>query len=138
MKDFPGAIVLVTHDRYLLVRVSKEILALDGRGGTNFYAELSQWEDAREKAPRATAASPAPAPSPKTAPLSPKEARELQKMEASIKAGEEDIAKAKQALEDPAIAADAAELGKRQERVVAAIKHVEVLYKRWEELEARR
>jgi len=139
MKDFPGALVLVTHDRYLLDRVSKEILALDGKGGANFYADLSQWEDARERAPRASAPSlsPAPVSAPKAA-LSSKEAKELQKMEAAIKSGEEDIAKAKRALEDPAIAADAAELGKRQERVVAAIKHVEDLFKRWEELEARR
>ncbi|HXT01889.1 MAG TPA: ABC-F family ATP-binding cassette domain-containing protein [Elusimicrobiota bacterium] len=138
MKDFPGALVLVTHDRYLLDRVSKEILALDGKGGTNFYAELSQWEDSRERAPRDAGSSPGRASAPVKPALSSKEARELQKMEASIKSGEEDIAKAKQALEDPAIAADAAELGKRQERVVAAIKNVEELYKRWEELEARR
>ena len=59
-------------------------------------------------------------------------------MEASIKSGEEQIAKAKQALEDPSISADAEELGKRQEHVVAAIRRVEELYKRWEELEARR
>ena len=30
--EFPGALVLVTHDRYLLDRVSTRILALDGRG----------------------------------------------------------------------------------------------------------
>ncbi|HEX4046676.1 MAG TPA: ABC transporter C-terminal domain-containing protein [Elusimicrobiota bacterium] len=55
-----------------------------------------------------------------------------------MKSGEERIAKAKHALEDPSVAADAAELGKRQELVVEAIKKVEDLYKRWEELEARR
>jgi hypothetical protein len=70
--------------------------------------------------------------------LTPKEAKELQKMEGAISTAEEQIAKAKQALEDPAIAADAAELGARQEKVVAAIHRVEELYKRWEELEARR
>jgi ATP-binding cassette subfamily F protein uup len=48
MMEFPGALVLVTHDRYLLDRVSKEILALDGKGGSNYFADLSQWEDWKE------------------------------------------------------------------------------------------
>src|SRR5580700_10563441 len=55
--DFPGAIVLVTHDRFLLDRLSKAILAMDGAGGVEFFAELSQWEQANaaKKAPQKTA-----------------------------------------------------------------------------------
>ncbi|MFA6584456.1 MAG: ABC-F family ATP-binding cassette domain-containing protein, partial [Elusimicrobiaceae bacterium] len=45
LAEFPGALVLVTHDRYLMDRVCGRILALDGRGKANFYADLSQWED---------------------------------------------------------------------------------------------
>lgn len=140
MMDFPGSLVLVTHDRYLLDRVSKEILALDGKGGTNFFADLSQWEDWKERSSRAPepVRRHVPAAAADKPVLSSKEARELGKMEASIKSGEELIAKAKLALEDPSIAADSAELAKRHELVVAAIKKVEELYKRWEELEARR
>jgi ATP-binding cassette subfamily F protein uup len=140
MMDFPGALVLVTHDRYLLDRVSKEILALDGKGGANFFADLSQWEDFKaqgSKAPEPVRRH-VPAPTGDKPVLSPKEAKELQKMESSIKSGEELIAKAKLALEDPSIAADSAELAKRHDLVVAAIRKVEDLYKRWEELEARR
>src|SRR5207249_576188 len=43
--EFPGALVLVTHDRYLLDRVSTELLALDGRGGAAHYADYAQWEE---------------------------------------------------------------------------------------------
>src|SRR5205085_8848760 len=50
LEEFPGALVLVTHDRYLLDRVSTEILALDGKGNASIYAELAQWEAAREVA----------------------------------------------------------------------------------------
>jgi ATP-binding cassette subfamily F protein uup len=140
MLEFPGALVLVTHDRYLLDRVSKEILALDGRGGTNFFADLSQWEDWKAEAGKA----PAPerrhaAPPPDQKPvLSPKEAKELGKMESNIQAAEELVAKAKAALEEPGIASDSAELGKRHEKVEAAQEKVIALYKRWEELEGRR
>ncbi len=58
LEQFPGAIVLVTHDRYLLDRVSTEILALEGNGTSAIYAQLAQWERAREIAanvPRAVA-----------------------------------------------------------------------------------
>src|SRR6185503_17865159 len=46
--EFPGALVLVTHDRYLLDRVSTRILALDGRGGAIAFAGYEQWEAARQ------------------------------------------------------------------------------------------
>ena len=50
--EFPGALVLVTHDRYLLDRVSTRILALDGRGGAVPFADCAQWEEGRAARPR--------------------------------------------------------------------------------------
>src|SRR4051812_48062817 len=49
LEQFPGALVLVTHDRYLLDRVSTEILALDGKGNAKMFAALAQWEAALEE-----------------------------------------------------------------------------------------
>ncbi len=49
LEEFPGALVLVTHDRYLLDRLSTQLLALDGRGNTKMYAALSQWERDRRR-----------------------------------------------------------------------------------------
>ena len=49
--DFPGALVLVSHDRYMLDRVSTMVIGLDGGSGSVF-ADYSQWEDFRaEQAP---------------------------------------------------------------------------------------
>src|SRR5215467_5732964 len=45
--EFPGALVLVTHDRYLLDRVSTAVLGLDGQGGAQIFADYWQWESAR-------------------------------------------------------------------------------------------
>src|SRR5436309_3296468 len=45
--EFPGALVLVTHDRYLLDRVSTRIIALDGAGGATAYMDYAQWEVGR-------------------------------------------------------------------------------------------
>jgi ABC transport system ATP-binding/permease protein len=134
LADFPGALVLVTHDRWLLDRVSQSILALDGKGGSNLYAELSQWETWKEAQPKPGAA---PPPQPKPS-LSPEQQKELSGMESKIKTAEEKLAAAKAALEDPAIAADAVQLAERQAAVDAAQAKADALYRRWEELEALR
>src|SRR5205823_13752879 len=42
--DFKGALVLVTHDRYMMDRVSTIVLGLDGLGGAERFADYSQWE----------------------------------------------------------------------------------------------
>ena len=139
LQEFSGALALVSHDRYLLERVSRRILALDGRGQARYFADLSQWEDwrsAREEAPppdRGAATLKQDRPG-----LSAKESKELRNMESSIRAAEEKAAAARLALEEPAVAADAAELIKRQEHLDAARRKIDALFQRWEELEARR
>ena len=42
--EYRGALVLVTHDRYMLDRVSTVVLGLDGGGGAERFADYSQWE----------------------------------------------------------------------------------------------
>src|SRR5215475_13613028 len=57
LAEFDGGLVLVTHDRFMLERVSTVILSLDGTGGTATFADYAQWEAAREvgePAPRKT------------------------------------------------------------------------------------
>ena len=45
--DFEGAVVLVSHDRFLVDRVTTDLIALDGHGGWRELADLSQWEEMR-------------------------------------------------------------------------------------------
>ena len=136
MVEFSGALVLVTHDRYLLDRVSQRLLALDGRGNARFFADLSQWESSREAGAAAQSPAGGSAAKKKVA-LTPKEYKELKNMEDAIAAAERDAEQARLSLEDPSVAADAAELLARQARLDAARLKVEGLFKRWEELEAR-
>jgi ATP-binding cassette subfamily F protein uup len=42
--EYRGALVMVTHDRYMLDRVSTTVLGLDGRGQAERFAGYSQWE----------------------------------------------------------------------------------------------
>ena len=46
--DFPGALVLVSHDRYMLDRVSTMVIGLDGGAG-GVFADYSQWEAFRSE-----------------------------------------------------------------------------------------
>lgn len=140
--EFPGALVLVTHDRYLIDRVSTQILALDGRGGVEFFADYTQWESNRRistkvdsnlvpKGERDTQ-------KPKSKRLSYQEQREFDQMEATLHQAEERLEKARQSVEDPAIAADAGELQKRYAGLSDVQHEVDRLYARWAELESKR
>jgi ATP-binding cassette subfamily F protein uup len=114
---------------------------LDGQGGANFYADLAQWEDrtAEMDSPPPEIARPAPdAPREDRRPLSTRELKELKGMEDKIHAAEERHRAALAALEDPAVASDAAELIRRHETADAVQEEINALFRRWEELEARR
>jgi ATP-binding cassette subfamily F protein uup len=142
LMEFPGALVLVTHDRFLLESVSSVVLALDGRGGATFFADYTQWEAARSVAP-----SPKPSASkPVAAPAKPakdakrltyKEQKEWEQMEAKILETEDRLAAAQAAVEDPAVASDPKALQERCAVLEIARKDVERLYARWAQLEEK-
>ena len=43
LADFPGAVVLVTHDREMMDRLCPTVVGLDGRGGAAAYGSVDQW-----------------------------------------------------------------------------------------------
>ncbi|HEX7153673.1 MAG TPA: ABC-F family ATP-binding cassette domain-containing protein [Thermoanaerobaculia bacterium] len=140
--EFPGALVLVTHDRYLLDRVSTQILALDGEGNAEYFADYAQWEANRRapEKPRANESAPTAARGPeksKTKRLSYIEQREFDAMEATVLSAEGKLAEAQRRAEDPSIAADSAALQKAYADLHAAQAEVDRLYARWAELEAK-
>jgi ATP-binding cassette subfamily F protein uup len=135
--DFAGAVVLVTHDRYLIDRVSTQILALDGRGGAEYFADYAQWEE-REVGSTSPPPKPAaPTPRKSTRKLGYLEQRELDSMEANIAAAEARLTAARAAAEDPSIASDAGALQDRFAELHRAEQAVDQLYARWSELEAK-
>jgi ATP-binding cassette subfamily F protein uup len=149
--EFPGALVLVTHDRYLLDRVSTRILALDGRGAAVSYADYDQWElDRRrpaEEAPRSRPSKPRPkapgsrsqsdGPGERPRKLGYREQREWDGMEARILEAEARLESCHQAMADPAVAADHVAVQARLDALTLAQEEVDRLYARWAELEAR-
>ena len=148
--EYRGALVLVTHDRYMLDRVSTVVLGLDGWGEIERFADYSQWDslaalagkrprqssrraisDGRSRAGNATQ------PPAHRKKLSYGEAREFATIEKRIAEEEEKLGAMRAALEDPAIVADRLRLQNACLQVEEAQKAVDRLYARWAELEQR-
>jgi len=145
LAEFPGALVLVSHDRELMDRLCAEVIGLDGKGGAALYGSVAQWLAAYERAmapapaPRSTAAAPvatAPA-APKARKLSYREQQEWEQMEGAILTAETLVAERQAAVEQAAGAGHAA-LTEACHALEEAQRSVETLYARWQELEARR
>ena len=153
--EYTGALMLVTHDRYMLDRVSTVVLGLDGTGRAERFADYSQWEDwARERkatqrkqeslvgknSSNAGAAAPAVAASSArlTAAkkkLSYKENRELETIEQRVAEAEAELQSKHDALLEPAIMSDGVKLHAVSLELEAAQKRIDGLYARWVELE---
>jgi ATP-binding cassette subfamily F protein uup len=136
--DFAGAMVVVSHDRYLLDRVSTIVIGLDGGQG-GVFADYSQWEAWRDaSAPEKPAVAETPEPGGRDAPkrkLSYLEQREWDGMEARILEAEQELAARQVALQE------AGSMGKglpeAYQKLQDAQRLVEDLYKRWAELEIK-
>jgi ATP-binding cassette subfamily F protein uup len=147
--SFEGGLVLVTHDRFMLDRVATGIVALDGRGGAETFADYAQWERARAQLPHplsplgrgqgegARPKAEGARPRPRSRKLGYLEQRELGGMEAAILEAESVMETCRRAAEDPAIASDPMALQERYAALDAARAAVDRLYARWGELEAK-
>ena len=159
--EFKGALLLVTHDRYLLDRVSTIVLGLDGRGGAERFADYSQWDAWQKKqiSTRGTfsskGSSKGPSSSGKRAEgsngrsnvnvqlaaatatkrkLSYQEAREFANIEDSLVQAESELSATRAELADPQLASDGQRLLETCKRMEEAQHKVERLYARWAEL----
>ncbi len=145
--EFRGSLVLVTHDRYMLDRVSTIVLGLDGQGGAESFADYEQWETWQEErkqalqvssraASRAAASTETASPSKKK--LSYLEAREYSDIEQRVADAELALEAKRAQLEDPAIASDGPRLLSAHTELEAAQDQVDALYARWAELERKK
>ncbi len=151
--EYTGALVLVTHDRYMLDRVSTTVLGLDGHGGAETFADYGQWEEwqassevqsAKDEGSAVVVAHPASGPVAVKGSngssgggkkkLSYLEAREFAGIEASVEAAEERLQAAREKIEEPDVAIDAAKLTAALAELEAAQTAADELYARWAEL----
>jgi ATP-binding cassette subfamily F protein uup len=146
--EYRGALVLITHDRYMLDRVSTIVFGLDGLGNAERFADYSQWDvwqsaqKAESDVKPALAKKPSPTKteisSPETKKLTHMETREFASLEKQIAKAEQSLMARRGVLEDHEIASDASRLQVAFSEMEAAQKIVDDLYERWSALERKK
>jgi ATP-binding cassette, subfamily F, member 3 len=143
LQAFPGALLLISHDRALLDAVGTRTIAVEDQtlhsyvGGWPEYVrvreervELEREAKARAKsksngkAKRAPAAAPAPAPKPE----SKNQQRQARRLEAEIEKAEAELAAIEEELADPQAWNDPRSAQKSTQRHAAAKRRIDALY----------
>lgn len=138
--EFAGALVLVTHDRYLLDRVTNAVLGLDGSGNAALFADYVQWEEWR-----AQLSAPAGSPEPARRTVSPglpagkkklsyMEQREYDGIGTRIEAADRRLLEARARVDDTAVATNAAALTEALAELESARSEHDAVLERWLEL----
>jgi ATP-binding cassette subfamily F protein uup len=145
--DYPGTLLLVSHDRDFLDNVVTSTLVMEGDGGVGEYVGgYSDWLRQRPVASApvvrstttavTTPAPAAPTPAPAKRKLSYKDARELEQLPARIEALEHRVAELTGQMNDPAFfQRDHAAVAAHNDQIAAAQAELETAYARWSELE---
>ena len=147
LMDFPGALVLVSHDRYLLDSVCGQVLGFNKSGGVAYYADYQQWladlnkETAAEDVQAQKSTKKQAPPKKKqnrTGKLSYMDQREYDQMEEKIMEAEEEKETLQGILDDPEMASNPQKLEETWGRFEEVRLHIEQLYSRWDELEEKK
>ena len=141
--DFPGAVVLITHDRHMLDRVCTDIIGLHGDGSLGNYGSVAQWHEAETRRLESKIASAKEATLPtqrvrkKRSGLTYMEKKEWEAMEERIIAAEEEVNRLRAELEDPEVVRNHEKLQGVYEEHSKAQRKLDELFARWEELEQK-
>lgn len=130
--DFPGAVVLITHDRCMLDRICNSLLALGEVATPSFYADFSQWQKSQ-----ALKSLPEQKKLPSQGRLSYKEKKELEQIERKIEKSEEEIKNLNLQLENPEIAQEMERISEICTRIKLLETQIEQLYIKWGELDQK-
>ncbi|WP_136799665.1 ABC-F family ATP-binding cassette domain-containing protein [Desulfosediminicola ganghwensis] len=143
LTEFKGALVLVTHDRFLLDRVCDRLLGFDGKGGVAYYAEYGQWiSDITGTAKKSTAPNTSDkkkkSVQKKKGKLSYMDQREYDQMEELIMNAEMEVEELQQRMALPEVSSHPSEAAECWAKLEKVQMEVERLYGRWDELEEKR
>jgi ATP-binding cassette subfamily F protein uup len=145
LDEFPGAVVIITHDRYLLDRICTELIGLRGDGRWGTYASVVQWQEAvavddaapfDEGTPTRTHRTASRSNAPRKG-LTYHEKQEFAGMEERVLAAEQRVEALQARLDDPDVAADHERLHTAYEAHREARAEFDRLFARWEELEGK-
>jgi ABC transport system ATP-binding/permease protein len=132
--DFPGAVVLITHDRCMLDRICTTLLALGNPEQNEFFADYTQWAASQKSISQAKAKEKKAETKSSKPKLSYAEKKEYDEIEAKILKLEEEVRQLNIQLETPAapekLQTLCTEIGVKENQI-------EQLYLRWGKLEKK-
>ncbi len=139
LTGFPGAVVVVSHDRYFLDRVTTAVLHLDGKGGAGIFADYAQSLKAQQKSQakkkRKKEQANMAAPKKVSAKFSFKHKFELEQMEEKILGAEAEVSRLQAETQIPDNLGELETMKVLYTKLTAAQEAVDKLYTRWDELE---
>lgn len=148
LMEFPGAIVLITHDRALMDRLATGIIGLGLPGKPELLADYLQWEQHVKEYKRKSETPPSAPKKPNEAKpssftstsskkLSYNEKKELDQMEASITKAEAEIERLNTMMQEENEKNNLSELQAICKKIETVQLELERLFLRWEELEKK-
>ena len=142
IKEFAGAVIIVSHDRYLMDRVCHKILYLDPDKGAQFYKDFNQILTSRnaalETAKTSTKKKNAPKKGSKGNSFSYKDKYELEHIEHNILEAEAQVAELSEKIQEPAVISDSVLMTDICLQLEKSELKVQELYSRWEILEDKK
>ena len=146
--DFPGAVILVTHDRLMLDTVCDEILVLEGDGNANLYCDFEQFETrfsamlkdeprVSKKKKDEKSESQKSEKSRQRRGLTAPERRALNDLPSQIEQTEATVSSLDEEMSSPAVATNFKKLQELSARRDSLKSELEQLYAKWEMLEAK-
>ncbi|MDP1609284.1 MAG: ABC-F family ATP-binding cassette domain-containing protein [Chlamydiales bacterium] len=140
--EFPGAMVLITHDRCMIDRICDSLFGFGESSNMTLFADLAQWEASRSQTALKKEILPSETPAPRkkgtqkeTLGLTYAEKKEFDQIEEKILAQEDELRKLNAKLEDPSMATNPSRLQELCTAIAVAEAHVERLYLRFEALD---
>ncbi len=142
--EFPGTLLLVSHDRAFLDNVVTSTLVMEGAGRVGAYVGgYADWLRQRPQAPPDAPPGPVAAPATPAAPqpkrrtkLSYKDQRELDTLPQRIESLEQAVTRLHATLADPQVYRDGAAVATAKAELAEAEAELERCFARWSELEA--
>lgn len=148
LKEFNGAVILVTHDRYFMDQVASQIMAFhkkaDGSTTLENFAGYLQWEEWFEEQKeleaielKNAAKKEAAKAGGKPVKLSFKEKFELENMEATIQGLEQKLEELQAESAKPEVVSQASKVQELYKQISEIQEKIDKNYKRWEDLEKK-
>lgn len=143
LQDFPGCLLIVSHDRYFMDKIVDHLFVFEGEGeirdfpgNYSQYRDVSRDEEKANEAPpvvkQEKAATPTPAPIDKSKKMTYNEKRELENINKNIVILNAEKTNLELEMSDGSLPFDALSL--KSERIRAIIEQVEAMEMRWLEL----